>query len=215
MLNKLKIIFLVLLITTPLISSIVSAFRYVDTYPYKNAYHCACQEDDWSFLKKQCTSYAAWKANEVGVSFKNGMKGPNGVTGWFGHAGNWDDNARHIGLNVSSTAALKSIAVWDPDTCAGCTVGHVAWVEEVHPGNKISISEYNWNWGDGNYNERYDITAVHYIHVGNNLNCGVANVEIKDRNIDKPIDCSANNSIKISPLTNVNLSSGNAKFYIQ
>lgn len=219
-----KFIFLIALALTMITTgSIVSAFTYTDTYPYPNSTQCklvngqwtGCVADPWGFYERECTSYAAHMINQNGVAMSNGMKGPNGNTGLFSSAGNWDDNASSIGYTVDSSAVAGSIAVWDPDACTGCTVGHVAYVRSVNTNGSVFISEYNWNYGDGNYSERDGQTASHYIHFSGGISCGGANVTISNQNINTGTTCTASNSIIINPTTTVTPSNGTVNFKIQ
>lgn len=220
---KKKVELLLLLLTIVLgfgIIHIVHAFSYTDTYPYPNATQCqsngnGCVTDPWSFYKRECTSYAAHMINQSGVPMVNGMSGPNGQTGWFGNAGNWDDNASNIGYTVDSNPTIGSIAVWDPNACSGCTVGHVAYVREVHTDGSVFISEYNWNGGDGNYSERDSQRASHYIHFTSGASCGGANIVISNQEINSGTTCTASGSITISPTTIVRSSNGTVVFKIQ
>ncbi|MCA9380644.1 peptidoglycan DD-metalloendopeptidase family protein [Candidatus Dojkabacteria bacterium] len=131
----------------------------INTYPSSLA--DTSSADYWNFIIKQCTSYAAWKVNELkgttnpGQSieyyfFSNSMKGPNGLTGKFGNANTWDDNARYIGFTVQSFPEKNTVAVFEgsisnPVTGSVYTgpVGHVAFVEYVFSNGDILISEYN------------------------------------------------------------------------
>lgn len=173
---------------------------YTNTYPYNNAQHCGCEVDPWSFYKRQCTSYVAWKANEAGVNFSNGMAGPNGVTGWFGNAGNWDNNASNIGFTVNNTPAVGAIAVWEANSGGAGAVGHVAWVESVNANNTVTISEYNWDYGNGNYKERFNRVADKYIHLNSN-SCGGTDVVLDGKAVGNGVTftCSASSSITVNP----------------
>lgn len=219
--TKYTLINLCLIITIMLVfASKVYAFVYNDGYPYKDATQCqsdgtGCVVDPWNFYKRQCTSYAAYIVNENGVSMFNGMQGPNGLAGLFGNAGNWDNNASYIGYNVDNNPTVGSIAVWDPDACTGCTVGHVAYVRAVNSNGSVFISEYNWNWGDGNYSERDNLTASHYIHFSGGNSCGGANVIISNQTLNSGTTCIASNSISIYPESTITSSNGDINFKIQ
>lgn len=116
-------------------------------YPYESSRKGLA--DSWGFITKNCTSYVAWKVNQSGTTFNNWLE-----KGRFGNAHNWDDNAKKIGMKVSTTPAVNSIAVWEINKGGAGGYGHVAWVEKVNSDGTIEISEYNWNGGDGKYNYR-------------------------------------------------------------
>lgn len=200
-------ILLVFLIPT----SHIFAWVYTNTYPYPTASHCGCQADPWSFYKRQCTSYVAWKINELGYSFSNGMTGPNGSTGWFGNANNWDNNALSIGFVVNSTPVVGSIAVWEANSGGAGGSGHVAFVQNVNSNGTVDISEYNWNGGEGIYNERFGRVADKYVHVGSSSggSCSGPNPIIQNTTINGPYNCSNVGTITVLPVTTLNPGSGN------
>lgn len=136
-----------------------------DDYPYKG-YYCpdciaiCCGPDQWDFCVKNCTSFAAWRLNrDLGEgSFYNAMNNCH-----WGHAYNWDDNARELGIPVSDIPAVGAIAHWDIDEVSGGH-GHVAYVESVNKDGSVNISEYNYN--ACSYGERPNKHAPRYILVG-------------------------------------------------
>lgn len=92
--------------------------------------------DGYGYGCRQCASYAAWKiAKETGVYYK------------WGNGKDFDDRAVANGYQRLSSPQPGSIAVMEPAT-AGQPYGHVAWVEAVD-GNKVTVSQYNYNWGQG------------------------------------------------------------------
>lgn len=130
---------------------------YIDTYPY--ASEDPNNADPWLFYFRECTSYVAWKINDVSrKAFSNYMLG-----GHFSNALNWDDNAQAIGFTVNHLPAVGAIAHWDADEGAG-SLGHVAFVEAVAPDGTVSISEYNFSTAHG-YGARCGIRAPRYIHI--------------------------------------------------
>lgn len=192
-----------------------------DTYPYPNATTCqiACQVDPWSFYKRECTSYAAWKANEAGITFYNTMTGPNGSAGQFGSAGNWDNNAVSIGFTVDSTPSAGDIAVWDPNTNGAAAAGHVGYVDSVS-GSSITISEYNWSPAYM-YNTRTFISnaadaAQFYIHLSGPTSCPVGSDVTFNTLISSgtSLTCSASSSITMQSGFHA-LSGSEVRFFIQ
>ena len=84
---------------------------------------------------RQCASYVAWRiANETGKYYS------------WGNAVNFTADAVAAGY-VEGPAQAGSIAVMDPGK-AGQSYGHVAWDEAVS-GNTVTISQYNYDYGDG------------------------------------------------------------------
>ncbi|MCA9378873.1 CHAP domain-containing protein [Candidatus Dojkabacteria bacterium] len=192
-----------------------------DTYPYSNATTCqtACQVDPWSFYKRECTSYAAWKVNEAGITFYNTMTGPNGSAGRFGSAGNWDNNAVSIGYVVDSSPSAGAIAVWDPNTNGAGAAGHVGYVDIVN-GPNITISEYNW-YPAYVYNTRTFISsasdaAQFYIHLSGSTSCPIGSDITFSSVISSgtSLTCSATSSITMQPGFNA-VSGSEVRFYIQ
>lgn len=130
-------------------------------YPYWNKPSCAdgkCTADPYGFYYRECTSFAAWKLNQLGIAFTNNMVGPNGSRGHFGSADNWANNSRAIGYTVNHTPAVNAIAQWNS--------GHVAVVSAVNGDGTIAIEEYNWGY-TGNYGQRTISASVpsNYIHI--------------------------------------------------
>src|SRR6516162_4416653 len=68
-----------------------------DDYPYKNSQPDFDGGDRWGFYARECTSFVAWRINQLGVNFSNHMKGPNGTAGTFGDGYTWAANARALG----------------------------------------------------------------------------------------------------------------------
>ncbi len=106
--------------------------------------------DPWGFYKCQCTSYVAWKQNEVyGRAWYRGS-GPEGT----GHAYNWPNLAPRNHRSVGSNPVVGSIAVWPQAPLM--PYGHVAIVEKVHANGTFDVSEYNFTYKQ-QYGERYNI----------------------------------------------------------
>lgn len=84
--------------------------------------------DGNSYEYRNCTSYTAWRLNQVGVASSK-------VTG-LGNGGQWYNNAPVAERSTTPKA-------WDAAVVPG-TVGHVAFVESVSTdGTQITVSEYN------------------------------------------------------------------------
>jgi surface antigen len=115
-------------------------------YPYVNS--AMGYADAWSFITRNCTSFAAWRLNQDGIEFWNYYGGPH-----WGNADNWDDAARslqssnpNLGVRVDKTPKRGAIAQWNSN--------HVAFVAAVHNDGYITIEEYNNPAGSGLYNSR-------------------------------------------------------------
>lgn len=87
---------------------------------------------------RQCVSYVAWRiAKEKGIYYNS-----------WGSA--WDFSSKLInsGGYASGPAKPGSVAAMNPYTAGNGVHGHVAWVEAVD-GNKVLVSQYNYNYGAG------------------------------------------------------------------
>ncbi len=89
--------------------------------------------DQWCFYGGHATSYVAWRLNEVNFAstdefFHNRYL--MDVSDRWGHATEWDDAARRLGITVDGHPVPGSVAQWESGT--GTTYGFVAYVEEVH-----------------------------------------------------------------------------------
>ncbi len=128
-------------------------------YPYKSSAKGLI--DKWNFYTRYCTSYSAYRADMQTSNFHNTMTGPNGKTGRFGNANNWNDNAKNLGFTVSTNPIPGSIFVVEANQEGSGPVGHVGYVESV-AGNNFKVSEYNWNRCDSNYSTRSIINSKPY-----------------------------------------------------
>ncbi len=111
-------------------------------YPYASPPACtdggACVADQWLFYRGQCTSWLAYRLNQLnGFAFSNYYGGQ----GRWGNADNWGPQARRLGIAVNTTPALGSIAWYSS--------GHVAYVEQVNSPTSIVISEMNYDGDNG------------------------------------------------------------------
>jgi surface antigen len=121
-------------------------------YPYRNAPDCqedanhpgidctSADLDSWGFYQGQCTSWAAYRLNQLtGAGFTNTYKLPKGQR--WSNAGNWETAAHTAGIAVNGTPAVGSIAWYKS--------GHVAVVEQVNSPTSIVISEMNTDYHNG------------------------------------------------------------------
>ena len=106
--------------------------------------------DQWGMVQRQCTSYVAWRLHDAGIPFHNTRYNNNGAgqlpwscTGWcghkWGHAAQWDEAARAVGIAVDQEPRRGAVAQW-----TNTSTGHVAYVERVEDsGNTIVVSDSN------------------------------------------------------------------------
>jgi surface antigen len=111
-------------------------------YPYPDPPACtdggACVPDKWAFYQGQCTSWVAYRLNQMNsISFTNSYGGD----GLWGNASNWGPHAQALGIAVNGTPAVGSIAWYSS--------GHVAYVEQVNSATSIVISEMNYDYDNG------------------------------------------------------------------
>ena len=95
--------------------------------------------DPWQFLKRECTSFVAWRINnDLHVPFQNSYKGQ-----WFGNAETWADAAQGAGVRVDGSPQVGSVAQFPPGVAGAGNLGHVAVVIGV-TGASISVEDYNY-----------------------------------------------------------------------
>jgi surface antigen len=124
------------------------------------------QLDNWGYGFRNCTSYAAWKINNV-FNVSN-------ITGW-GNAATWYEGytspQTYTVYSPSSYTPQKGdIAQWDSEVAGG--YGHVAYVYYVNSSGIASLYDYNQDTlGDFSYSNTTasssEGTPDHYIHIGN------------------------------------------------
>lgn len=95
--------------------------------------------DEWNYTKGQCTSFAAFRADQrLDVNLSG-----------LGNARDWNNN-----FNKSGTMPLVgSIAVAE-----GGALGHVAYVAQVNSNGTFTVEEYNWS-GPCKYGTRTGLTV--------------------------------------------------------
>lgn len=94
--------------------------------------------DKWSMIQGQCTSWVAYRLNELrsGVGFWNYYRGPR-----WGNAGSWGSVASGLRIPVNGIPAVGSVAWYGYSGTHPS--GHVAYVEKVNSPTSIVISEMN------------------------------------------------------------------------
>jgi surface antigen len=127
----------------------VAAANYYG-YPYPDAPVCPssggpqCVADQWNFYQGQCTSWVAYRLNQLNeIAFNNSF----GDDGPWGDAMYWGPHAQSLGIAVNATPTVGSVAWW-PDSSAH-PGGHVAYVEQVNSPTSIVISEMNYDDNNG------------------------------------------------------------------
>lgn len=176
-------------------------------YPYIN--QPQGQVDQWNTYTKNCTSYVMWKINQAGLPFHNNPTGPNGSNTTMGNASTWDERAQSIGYTVNNTPSIGNPVNWEINSGGAGSAGHVAWVEQIHSDNSIFVSEWNWNWGDGKYNERTSPGGNHYIHLLSSNTGGSLTISNKTvlSGDTYTYNVSGGNSITVLPETKFHLGS--------
>jgi len=144
-----------------------------DDYPYKDASIDPEVPDPWNFYCRECTSFVAWRMNQLGVNFSNGMTGPNGIPPSddppvFGNGEHWADHARTLGFRVDNTPSVGAIAHYAPNVSGAGDLGHVAYVAQVNGDGTIVVEDYNWEFPHAYHNPPRVIPAsdvTSFIHI--------------------------------------------------
>ncbi len=193
---------LILVFFTVLIPNKIYAWEYPSNstgYPYADSPED--EVDQWNTYTRNCTSYVMWKINQAGVPFHNNPTGPNGLTSKMGNAENWDTAASYIGYSVSTTPSVGNPVNWDANNGGSGSAGHVAWVEKINTNGTVFISEWNYNYGDGNYNERGSASGDHYLQITSSCSSGSTTIQNMTVVSGQTFNCSvaSNSSISILP----------------
>ena len=124
-----------------------------DDYFYKNQTSGDCTADKWKMCMHNCTSYVAWKVNQMwgtDTAFWNKMVDGTDANR-LGHAKDWKSKLAMRGYQSNNTPIVGSIAYWSGYP-ANSTFGHVAFVCKVYDNGAIDIQEYNYSYHA--YNKR-------------------------------------------------------------
>ena len=98
--------------------------------------------DEWTYYKRNCTSY---------VAFRIASNGKGHLVKWLGNGGRWYDNAGARGIAVGQTPRVGAAVSFN---FRNSEYGHVAYVEDIiNGGSQFIISEYNMK-SDGTYSSR-------------------------------------------------------------
>lgn len=113
--------------------------------------------DRYGFPNRQCTAFVAWR-----LSNTNRVDLPVPP----GDATTWDDRLAPYAA-VDARPAVGAIAHWNANESFGGLgagpLGHVAWVQAVHPDGSVTIEQYNL--GDEGRYLQMRTRAPRYIHL--------------------------------------------------
>jgi surface antigen len=117
-------------------------------YPYPHPPACTdggkCVADKWAFYRGQCTSWVAYRLNQMdGIAFTNYFGG----MGRWGDAVRWGRQAKKLGITVNTTPTVGAIAWYSATKPA--PDGHVAYVEHVNSPRSFVMSEMNYDADNG------------------------------------------------------------------
>jgi len=142
------------------------------SYPYPNSTSpTAGMGDTWGYGVRNCTSYAAWKINQVySVSIPSN----------WGNASAWDTNASSAGYSVHSPTSYKpqvgDLAQWGTEKAGGA--GHVAYVWNIEYSGTADLYDYNeaTTGAFGTYTtaSASEGTPDHYISIGHSTPAAIA-----------------------------------------
>lgn len=139
-------------------------------YPYRT--DTTNRIDPWTFTRRQCVSFAAWRLAQRGSGVVSLIEG-------WGNARDWDNHAASSHIRITSVPKVGAIAQWNAyernyTYTAGVrtptgwmragSYGHVAVVQTVHVDGTVTVEQYN---GDGSrsYGTKR-IKAPRYLYVG-------------------------------------------------
>ena len=132
---------------------------YGDDYYYR--WHSPGAIDAYRFYSRYCTSFAAWRANQLGPKFANFSHGQQ-----FSNAEHWDNAARAAGIPVNHRPRVGAIAQWDPNVGGASWAGHVGFVRRVFADGDVLIEEYNWSTARGYGRRRVPAGRIsNFIHL--------------------------------------------------
>lgn len=140
-----------------------------DDYPFRT--DTTNRVDPWTFTKRQCVSFAAWRLAQ---------KGQAATVRYWGNARDWNDRAWAANMAVNGRATVGSIAHWNAgersDTYSATSTrptgwmragsyGHVAVVRAVHRDGTVTVEQYNAGSSVRSYSVKR-LKAPRYLHIG-------------------------------------------------
>jgi surface antigen len=139
-------------------------------YPYR--YDTTSRIDPWTFTRRQCVSFAAWRLAQRGSAVVAIVRG-------WGNAKDWDNHAANRRIRVTTVPKVGAIAQWNAAErsstyTAGVSrptgwvqagsYGHVAVVRTVHTDGTVTVEQYNGT-GDRSYSTKR-LKAPRYLYIG-------------------------------------------------
>jgi surface antigen len=133
--------------------------------------------DRWGSTERQCTGYATWALNAMGVDFGVTDRAPDGRTVTFLSASGWAKAARRGGWTVSRQPVVGAVAQWNAGETSHWRVkgvaesatagrdGHVGIVTKVYRDGTVLISQYNAGRPGRSYS-RMRAIAPRYLYIG-------------------------------------------------
>jgi surface antigen len=111
--------------------------------------------DRWGSTERQCTGYATWALNAMGIDFGVTDQAKNGRTVTFLSASGWGKAARRGGWTVSHKPVLGAVAQWNAGETSHWRVngvlqrasagrfGHVGIVTKLYGDGTVLVRQYN------------------------------------------------------------------------
>jgi surface antigen len=133
--------------------------------------------DRWGSVERQCTGYAAWALNAMGVDFGMRDRGMNGGTVGFFSARGWARSARRGGWTVSRKPVVGAVAQWRAHETSHWQVrrgrasftadshGHVGIVTRVYRDGTVRIRQFDVGAPGRSYSTMR-AKAPRYLYVG-------------------------------------------------
>ena len=140
-----------------------------DDYPWR--LDQSWTADRYGFTKRQCVSFVAWRLAQRAHPLNN-------RTQHWGHARDWDNASRRLGVGIGRTPVVGAVAQWNENdwsawygtatrpvgTMRAGAYGHVAYVERVHADGSVTVSHYNMG-GTRSYTTAR-LKAPRYLYIG-------------------------------------------------
>jgi surface antigen len=133
--------------------------------------------DRWGSVERQCTGYATWALNAMGVDFGMRDRGTNGRTVGFYSARGWARSARRGGWTVSHKPLVGAVAQWRAHETShwllrrgrasftAASDGHVGIVTRVYRDGTVRIRQFNVGVPGRSYSTMR-AKAPRYLYIG-------------------------------------------------